>query len=248
MRRAIVLQHIACEAPGLFAEVLSERGFTLDAVELDEGAALPEWRDADLVIVMGGPMGVNDEFEHAFLGAEKRWIAAAVRAGVPYFGVCLGSQLLAASLGAIVRTGERPEVGVLPVELTSEGRADAVFSGLGDRFPVLQWHADTFDLPKGGVHLGRSEAYANQAFRVGSTAYAVQFHLEVTAAMLDEWARVPAYVASLSATLGPAGFDLLAAQFEANRPAMETAARGLFRRFLDATADLDVGEVSVQQR
>ncbi|MGA8680036.1 MAG: type 1 glutamine amidotransferase [Acidimicrobiales bacterium] len=244
MRRAIVLQHISCEPPGLFAEVLNERGVTLDAVELDGGGVLPEWRDSDLVIVMGGPMGVNDESEHAFLGAEKRWIAAAVRAGVPYFGVCLGSQLLAASLGADVRTGERPEVGVLPVELTSEGRADAVFSALGDDFPALQWHADTFDLPKGAVHLGRSAAYLNQAFRVGSTAYGVQFHLEVTAAMLEEWARVPAYVASLSATLGPAGFDLLAAQFEANRPAMEAAAKGLFGRFLDATGDREAGEAS----
>ncbi|HXY45550.1 MAG TPA: type 1 glutamine amidotransferase [Acidimicrobiales bacterium] len=241
MRRAIALQHIACEPPGVFAEVLSERRIALDAVELDEGDALPDWHDADLVIAMGGPMSVNDESSHAFLGPEKRWIAAAVGAGVPYFGVCLGSQLLAASLGATVRTGERPEVGVLPVELTPEGRADTVFSGLGDDFPVLQWHGDTFDLPKGAVHLGRSTAYANQAFRVGDSAYAVQFHLEVTAAMLEEWSRVPAYVASLSATLGPGGFDVLAAQCETNRSVMEAAAKGLFRRFLDATAERGEG-------
>jgi GMP synthase (glutamine-hydrolysing) len=85
---------------------------------------LPDWRDVDLVVVMGGPMGVYDEAEHPWLAAEKRWIAAAVHAGVPYFGVCLGAQLLAASLGAQVRTASAPEVGVLPVTLTADGRAD----------------------------------------------------------------------------------------------------------------------------
>jgi GMP synthase-like glutamine amidotransferase len=237
MRRAIVLQHIACEPPGLFGDVLSERGIAVDVVELDEGGVLPEWREADLVIAMGGPMSVNDESEHPFLVAEKRWIADAVAARLSYFGVCLGSQLLAASLGAAVRAGDRPEVGVHPVELTAAGCADAVFAGLGDGFPVLQWHGDTFDLPEGAVHLGCSAAYANQAFRTGETAYAAQFHLEVTTAMLEEWSRVPAYVASLFASLGAAGFDLLASQFEAARPAMETAARGLFERFLDVAAD-----------
>lgn len=246
MRRAIVLQHIACEPPGLFADVLREHGFALDVVELDEAAALSDWRGADLAIAMGGPMSVNDEAEHPFLVAEKRWIAEAVRGGLPFFGVCLGSQLLAASLGASVRAGDEPEVGVLPVELTAGGHADPVFAGLGSSFPVLQWHGDTFDLPAGAVHLARSAAYGNQAFRVGKSAYAVQFHLEVTPAMLADWRRVPAYVASLSATLGPAGFETLARQFEASRVAMAEAARGLFERFLEmAVHEVAVDEVSV---
>jgi GMP synthase-like glutamine amidotransferase len=237
VRRAIVLQHIECEPPGLFADVLSDRDIALEAVELDRWAVLPEWRGADLIVAMGGPMSANDEVEHAFLVAEKRWIADAVCAGIPYFGVCLGSQLLAASFGATVRAGSRPEVGVLPVELTAEGRRDAVFAGLGDTFPVLQWHGDTFDLPEGAVHLGRSVAYDNQAFRMGDTAYAVQFHLEETAEMLKEWARAPAYVASLSSSLGPAGFERLSAQFHAGRSEMEAAARGLFGRFLDVAVE-----------
>src|SRR5499427_4099949 len=156
MPRATVLQHIRCEPPGIYAEMLTDRGIGIDVVELDEGDDLPGWREVELVLAMGGPMSVHDEAEHAWLAGEKRWIAAAVRAGVPYFGVCLGAQLLAASLGARVRTGNAPEVGVLPVRLTAEGRADPVASVLGDEFLALQWHGDTFDIPAGAVCLGES--------------------------------------------------------------------------------------------
>ncbi len=115
----LILQHIACEPPGVYEDVLRERGARLRRVELDEGESVPEdARAFDALIVMGGPMGANDEAEHPWLTAEKRLIAAAVREGVPLFGVCLGAQLLAASLGARVYRGDRPEVGVLPVTLT----------------------------------------------------------------------------------------------------------------------------------
>src|SRR5262249_59739432 len=124
--------------------------------------------------------GGYEEAEHPWRRGEKRWIAAAVLAGVPYFGVCLGAQLLAASLGARVRTGSAPEVGVLPVRLTAEGRADPVASVLGDEFLALQWHGDTFDIPAGAVCLGESAAYPHQAMRFGEAPYAVQLHVEVT--------------------------------------------------------------------
>jgi GMP synthase (glutamine-hydrolysing) len=120
MTRALVLQHIRCEPPGMFSGMLTDRGLAIETIELDEGAELPDWRDADLVLAMGGPMSVHDEAEHPWLAVEKRWIAAAVRAGVPYFGVCLGAQLLAASLGAPVHTGETP----FHVEVTEEMLAE----------------------------------------------------------------------------------------------------------------------------
>jgi len=166
MPLACVLQHIRCEPPGLFSGPLRDRGFTVETVELDEGGRLPDWREVSLVLAMGGPMGAYDEAAHPWLAAEKRWIAAAVRAGTPFLGVCLGAQLLAASLGAEVRPGDAPEVGVLPVEVTAAGRADPVFGVLGARFPALQWHGDTFAIPAGGVHLGRSAAYPNSAAAV----------------------------------------------------------------------------------
>lgn len=233
MRRACVLQHIRCEPPGIYGDLLRTHGIEIDTVELDEGDELPDWHDVDLVLAMGGPMGVNDEAEHPWLVAEKQWIAGAVRAGRPYLGVCLGGQLLAASLGAQVRTGPVPEVGVLPVALTADGKADPVFSSLGSQFPALQWHGDAFDLPVGAVHLGSSAAYPNQAFRYGDIAYAVQFHLEVTDWLLAEWRHVPAYQASAEIALGESGFEFLARAFAEAREAMAMSAAQLFDRWLN---------------
>ncbi len=232
MTRALVVQHIRCEPPGVFSGVLARHRIAVDTAELDEGDALPDWRDVDLAVVMGGPMGVYDEAEHPWLAAEKRWIAAAVRAGMPYFGVCLGAQLLAASLGAPVRTGSAPEVGVLPVTLTEAGRADPVLSVLGPEFHALQWHGDTFDVPAGAVCLGRSPACPHQAMRFGEAAYAVQFHVEVTGQMFAEWGHVPAYAASARAALGASGFDHLARAFAARRDAMAESADRMFHAWL----------------
>jgi GMP synthase (glutamine-hydrolysing) len=236
MPRACVLQHIRCEPPGLFTGLLNDRGFAVETIELDEGDGLPDWREVDVVLGMGGPMGASDETGHPWLAAEKEWIAAAVRGGTPYLGVCLGAQLLAASLGAEVRAGETPEVGVLPVEVTGPGRADPVFGVLDGQFPALQWHGDTFAIPSGAVHLGRSAAYPNQAFRFGEVAYAVQFHVEVTDSMLSEWRHVPAYQKSAEAVLGADGFQHLAAAFAAARDSMARTAAQLFTAWLDLAA------------
>jgi GMP synthase (glutamine-hydrolysing) len=233
--RALVLQHIACEPPGVFEDVLRERRVELCRVELDEGAPLPDWREFDAIVAMGGPMSVNDEAELPWLAAEKRAIAEAVRAGTPFWGVCLGVQLLAASLGARVYAGEEPEVGLLPVELTAEGRADPVFGSLESGLATLQWHGDTFDLPEGAVRLAGSPAYANQAFRFGR-AYGLQFHLEVSAAMAREWAEVPEYLDSLRRTLGPQGAPAFLAAIEESADGMRSAGRALFERWLDTTA------------
>ena len=231
-RKACVLQHISCEPPGIFGRVLSQHGIGIDTVELDEGGRLPDCREVDLVLAMGGPMGVNDEAAYPWLADEKRWIASAVSAGLPFLGVCLGAQLLASSLGAAVRTGAEPEVGVLPVMLTPAGRADPVFAALGPEFPALQWHGDTFQIPAGGVHLGRSAAYAHQAFRFGEAAYAVQFHVEVTEEMLAEWNQVPAYQAAAQAALGSSGFDTLVQSFQGARELMADCAERLFAGWL----------------
>ena len=132
--RVLVLQHIACEPPGVYEDVLHERGAVLTRVELDEGEALPDWREFDAIVAMGGPMGAYEDDLHPWLVAEKRKIAEAVAAGTPYWGVCLGVQLLAASLGARVYPGAAPEVGILPVELTAVmERSDTDTSG----FPNL---------------------------------------------------------------------------------------------------------------
>ncbi len=231
--RVLVLQHIACEPPGVYEEVLRGRGAEIVRVELDEGEPLPDWRPFDLIVAMGGPQGVYEEDAHPWLRDEVRAIGEAVRAGRAYFGACLGVQLLAAALGARVYPGEQPEVGILDVQLTSEGAADPVTGGLPQSFPTLQWHGDTFDLPAGAVRLLESPAYANQAFRYGERAYGLQFHLEVDAAMGTAWADVPEYAAYADRVLGPGGNARLLAEFATAMPVMQPLARELFTRFLD---------------
>jgi GMP synthase (glutamine-hydrolysing) len=230
--RFLVLQHIACEPPGVFEDVLRERGAELHRVELDEGDPLPDWRDFDAIVAMGGPMSANDDALLPWLGAEKRLISDAVRAGVPYWGVCLGVQLLAAALGARVTAGPSPEVGLLSVHLTEEAASDPVFAGAPTELVTLQWHGDTFELPDGAARLASSPAYENQAFRFGR-AYGVQFHLEVSAEMAREWAEVPAYVESLERTLGVEEAPAFLRSIEERTDEMRAMGRAVFTRWVD---------------
>lgn len=230
----LVLQHIACEPPGVYEDVLLERQATLHRTELDEGDPLPDWREFDAIVAMGGPMSVNDDDELPWLTEEKTAIAAAVRAGTPYWGACLGVQLLAASLGARVYPGPKPEVGLLPVLLTEAGLTDPVFGGLPEELVTLQWHGDTFDLPDGAVRLAGSPEYRNQAFRWGESAYGVQFHVEVSVEMAREWAEVPEYAEYLDRVLSPGALPRLIAELEQREQGMLEHGRGMFERWLDA--------------
>ena len=229
--KALVLQHIDCEPPGVYEDVLVERGIGIDSVELDRGDPMP-WREFDVVIAMGGPMSVNDEDAFPWLRDEKELIAAAVRAGTPFFGACLGVQLLASALGSKVYPGAEPEIGLLPVQLTEAARSDSVFAGLPEDLLTFQWHGDTFDLPPGATRLAASPAYVNQAFRFGERAYGVQFHLEVSPEMAREWSLVPEYAASLESVLGAGAAGRLLDELAARADELRGYARALFRRWL----------------
>jgi GMP synthase (glutamine-hydrolysing) len=234
--KVLVLQHIECEPPGVYEDVMVERGIGIERVELDRGEALPPWRDFDAMVAMGGPMSVNDDAELPWLTEEKSAIAEAVRAGVPFWGVCLGVQLLAASLGARVYPGSEPEVGLLTVTLSEEALADPVFAGLPREVLTLQWHGDTFDLPDGAVVLAGSAPFPNQAFRWGTHAYGVQFHLEVSTEMAKEWATVPAYESSLERVKGPGALPRLIGDLDGVAEDLRSRGRALFERWLDRVA------------
>jgi GMP synthase-like glutamine amidotransferase len=235
--RVLVLQHISCEHPGVFSEVMSERGVEEVAVELDEGEPVPDWQEFDAVLAMGGPMGASDDAEHGWLTAEKELVLEAVEARRPFLGVCLGVQLLAAALDAPVYSLDRAEVGLLPVELTAEGRDHPLFAGLDEPLVSLQWHGDTFDLPEGAVRLASSPVAANQAFQVRHRpAFGVQFHLEVTPEMAREWAEVPAYRRSLAETLGAAEGAAFLAEVERRAEELHPNARRLFANWLELAA------------
>jgi GMP synthase (glutamine-hydrolysing) len=241
-RPLLVLQHIACEPPAAYEDELREWDADLVRVEVDAGESLPDWRPFAGIVAMGGPMGAYEDERLPWLATEKRLIADAVRSGMPYWGVCLGVQLLAASLGARVFAGEQAEVGVLPVELTPEGAADPVFSRLPSRFHALQWHGDTFDLPGGAVQLARSRAYEQQAFRF-EKAYGVQFHLEVDVALASEWGEVPAYAQSLRTLLGDTGLPTLLAAIGRHERECVALARRLFAAWLERVVGLSRGSV-----
>jgi len=233
----LVLQHIACEPPAAYEDEMLRWGAGLHRVEIDEGEPLPDWRAFDGIVAMGGPMGAYDDDIVPWLAAEKQLIAEAVRADVPYWGVCLGSQLLAASLGAAVFPGPRPEVGVLPVEVTDAGRRDPVFGLLPDRFPSLQWHSDTYELPVGAVRLAGSPAYEQQAFVV-RRAHGLQFHLEVPLSLATEWAAVPAYAQSIESLGGSVTLAELLEQVAENERHMTSLARTAFAGWLEHVVGL----------
>ncbi len=234
----LVLQHIACEPPGAYEDELLSWGLELRRVMVGDGEPLPDWREFCGIIVMGGPMGACDDDRLPWLVAEKHLIAEAVRSGAPYWGVCLGAQLLAASLGARVYTGPRPEVGVLAVEVTDAAAADPVLSAAPREFLALQWHQDTFELPAGATALARSSAYEQQAFRFGS-AYALQFHLEVDVALAQEWAAVPEYADALEQSLGPGALDRLIEDVRRHEAESVSLGRRLFAGWLGSVVGLD---------
>jgi GMP synthase (glutamine-hydrolysing) len=231
----LALQHIACEPPAAFEDELRSRGLDLVRAELDEGDALPDWREFAGLIVMGGPMGAYEEDDHPWLVEEKRAIREAAQAGHPVWGVCLGAQLLADALGARVYPGGEAEVGLLPVELAEAAYSDPVFSVAPPSFPTLQWHGDTFDLPPGATLLASSLAYRSQAF-VYERAYGLQFHLEVSRELAAEWGDVPAYAASLEAIKGPGALNRLIDEVGEHSGATLPLARELFGRWLELVA------------
>jgi GMP synthase-like glutamine amidotransferase len=174
------LQHVPFEGLGSMEPWLRARANGLTCTPLQRGAQLPAPGDLDWLVVMGGPMGVYDEAEHPWLAAEKRLVRSAVEAGKVVLGVCLGAQLIAASLGAAVRRNPEREIGWFPVEPTGAAGASAFAAHFERPLEVFHWHGDTFELPAGAVHLARSEACANQAFALGERVLGLQFHLETT--------------------------------------------------------------------
>jgi GMP synthase-like glutamine amidotransferase len=175
MMRAVCLQHVPFEGPGAFAAALLKRGVKLKRALVPKDG-LPD--DAgDLLIVMGGPMSVNDS--DRWIADETAFIRSALLSGTPVIGVCLGSQFMAKALGASVRPGKALEIGMTAVRLRPEAGQDPVFKTLPDSFPVFEWHGEVFDLPKNCVPLAESAVAPLQAFRYGDRAYGLLFHLEM---------------------------------------------------------------------
>lgn len=187
MPSAVAIRHVAFEDLGTFAAVLERRGWTIayrDAAVDDLASA--DMAAADLLIVLGGPIGAYEEELYPFLADELRVIERRLAAGRPVLGICLGSQLMARALGARVYPGTGKEIGWAPLQLTEAGR-ESCLAPLGEGTRVLHWHGDTFDLPQGAGLLASTPRYTNQAFAWERHGLALQCHIEVAAAGLERW-------------------------------------------------------------
>lgn len=180
--RAHVLQHVPFEGLGSIADWLARRNASVTYTRFFESAALPDSAIVDLVVVLGGPMSVNDEQELPWLVAEKSFVRECVAAGRPVLGICLGAQLIASAHGARVYPGRHKEIGWFPIESTPTPAGSFAFPPAAT---VFHWHGETFDLPEGAIRLARSAGCENQAFQLGRRAIGLQFHLETTPPAAD---------------------------------------------------------------
>lgn len=186
VRRAVVFTHHEMEGLGTLEPALRRAGFTL---ELRLCEVRPGDEDADLAVVMGGPMAVYEADRYPFLKDELELLRKRLEAHRPNLGICLGAQLLAAAAGSKVYQGKAgPVIGVLPVTLSAEALADPLFAGMDERFEVIHWHGDTFDPVHGAVLLASTARYPQEAFRI-SNSYGFQFHPELDAENFERWAR-----------------------------------------------------------
>jgi len=189
---ALVVQNVELEGPGLLRNEMEKAGWSLDIRVMDRpGAVLPgALTGYNTLIILGGPMNVYEEEAYPYLRDVDLLIKEAVKKGLPVLGICLGGQLIAKSLGAPVTRNPVREIGWYKLRLTAEGLRSPLFNGLPEEFPVFQWHGDTFALPGGVSHLATTTGCANQSFSYGGTAFALQFHLEVTPEIINTWAEI----------------------------------------------------------
>ena len=182
--RAHYLQHVPFEGLGSIEYWLQNAGYEITNTQFFNSGVLPDIKDIDFLIIMGGPMSVNDITEHSWLVKEKKFIKSIIDTGKPVLGICLGAQLIANSMGCEVFPNSVKEIGWFTVEGV-ESKSTSVFQ-FQDKIEVFHWHGETFNLPTGAVQIAKSKGCENQAFQIGSNVIGLQFHLETTPGSAQE--------------------------------------------------------------
>ena len=234
MSRILVFQHVAAEPLGTLDPLIRRRGHRIRFTNFDRDPdAQPNVDRYRGLVVLGGPMNVEDQAHRAHLRTELRAIERMLSQGKPVLGICLGAQLLAHALGAPVRRQPAPEIGWHPLQTTDAGRIDPVLAPLGTGSPVFQWHGQYFEIPQTAVHLARNDACEQQAFRWGDNAYGFQFHLEMDQPLIERWLANPAYRDELAALAGSQDEATIRADTVRHIGAMQSRADAVFNNFLD---------------
>lgn len=231
MKRVLALVNVGDDPPGYLGEIMQGHGIACDAISVAD-TPLPDPTEYAAIISLGGPQHAAADEKHPYLAQEKVLIRHAVERDIPYLGICLGGQLLAHALGAQVTKHHMIELGFLEVELTEEGKADALFQGLPDQQRVFQWHLDVFDIPAGGVRLATNANVPNQAFRYGERAYGLQYHIEVTPDMFYDWLQYLPNDQEVIDALGPDVVNRLEQEISLYYSTFLRHARIMFENFL----------------
>jgi GMP synthase (glutamine-hydrolysing) len=234
MRKLLVFQHSAREPLGLLDPLLRQHGFRIRYVNFSRQPDLrPEVSRYHGLIVLGGPMNVDqaDRFPH--LTTEIAAIQEALKRDIPVLGICLGAQLLAAALGADVRPHTVREIGWYRLHPTSAAQADPLCRHFDGSQHVFQWHAYTFDLPPGAVHLASTPTCPNQAFRYGNRAYGLQFHLEADELLIQRWLQVPEYRTEAEASGPEFGLEHILRDTHGHAAQAGTLSARVFGEFLE---------------
>ncbi len=184
MQNAVAICHVAFEDAGTLEPVLKERGIDLRYLQAGVDDLSPA-KDADLVLVLGGPIGIYEFERYPFLKDELAIVEAVVKQETPIVGICLGAQALAAVLGARVYPGTQSELGWDELILTEEGKASPL--GALEGLHILNWHGDMFDLPDGATRLASTPITPNQAFSYGPKVLSLQFHVELPERDMERW-------------------------------------------------------------
>ena len=234
MPRVLVFQHVAAEPLGTLDPLIRRRGHRIRFVNFErEPDAQPQVDRYRGLVVLGGPMNVEDQAQRPHLQTELSAIEAMLKQGKPVLGICLGAQLLAHVLGAPIARIDMPEIGWYPVQKTDAGQADPVLTPLQPETPVFQWHGCRFDIPSDAVHLARSPHCEQQAFRHGDNAYGFQFHLEMDEPLIERWLANPAYREELADSGLPHDEHAIRAQTRQHIASMQQQADAVFNNFLD---------------
>jgi len=232
MRRLLVFQHVSFEILGTLHPLLKARGFRIRYANFGRHPhARPEVARYNGLVVLGGPMNVDDLEGYPHLATEVELIQQAIEQGIPVLGICLGAQLIAKALGARVHANGGREIGWYDVSWTSAAKDDPLFRDFGEVDKIFQWHGDVFELPAGAVHLATSQRCPHQAFRYGTNVYGLQFHLEVDERLIERWLSVPAHCVELNEShIEPAIIRHETTQYLSRAHAMSEQ---VFSRFID---------------